>query len=303
MRSRRSYLAAVGVSLATATGCLSGGDGSDGNANQDGTTDRPTRTNVGTESTATNTQSNTVGTTTSPGSSQDFTVSNVAVREAVSYYLSPASTEILAPTGKQFVLADVDGPEGATPPEFLFEANDQTWNPGVMDRPFRSEAVVDGRRGGMVAGSNDASGYLVFTVPSPLETSNPRITTGDGAATWGASESTINRLADPAPMFTLEEFGTPDQVTQGDRTIVSMTVRNTSDVYGRFLGAIRWPTHQVYDDDESHVVGGGVDAGGTASFSASIDTAHTVRESGTITVSVEGYVSEEQTVEVVREDS
>ena len=79
---------------------------------------------------------------------------------------------------------------------------------------------------------------------------------------------------------------------------VSLTVENTSETGGRFLAACYWPTERIADDDESTVVEREVAAGETVGIPVSIDTEYTARESGPVTLRVDGHVTAEREVRV-----
>lgn len=292
MHSRRRYLSTLGVALAAVAGCLDGDDGDVGGEDTPGTSD----------GTPSGTSTTTVNRTTSEPL-EDLSVTDLAVKEAVTFYAWPASTTVLAPEDRQFVLATVDAPEDATTPSFTFEAGGETWTPGHPNRSASGRSVVDGRERGLVAGTNGASGYLAFTVPSPLEASNPRIRLPDRDAEWHLPRSAVERLAKPSPTFSLDELSVPDAVTRPEPLDVSTTVTNTSDVDGEFLAAVHLPTHVIADDDESSVVSGPVGAGETREFSLRLGTDYTVGETDTVSLSVGGYVDARREVEVRVEDS
>jgi len=295
MQTRRRYLAALGIGLTGVSGCLSddgtpaGADGGDGDTDApDGTTDRRPGTTV----------------TDGPGSSQEFgevTVSDVAVREAVTFYRWPSSTEVLAPADEQFVVAQVTGPEDATPPAFAFRADGREWSPGIGRGATSGPASLAGRDGGSATEDFRESGYLAFRVPSPVDAADPRIVAPDRGASLSLSDAATAQLATASPMFSLERVEVPDAVDHPAPVDVTVTVRNTSDVDGRFLAGLHWRTEMVADDDETTVVSGQVAAGETASFSASLDTEYAVRETTDHPLTVSGYVTAERSIRVVRE--
>lgn len=294
MQTRRRYLAALGIGLTGVTGCLSdgetpaGADGGDGGDGGTDTTDRPPGTT----------------TTDGPDSTRDFgevSLSDVGVQEAVTYYRWPGSTAVLAPADEQFVVAQVTGPEAATAPRFVFRADGREWVPGIGRRETSGPASVAGRDGGSATEDFRESGYLAFRVPSPIEASDPRIVAPDQEVSLSLSDAATERLASHSPMFSLERVEVPDSVTHPAPVDVAVTVRNTSDVDGRFLAGLHWPTEMVADDDETTVVEGQVAAGETASFSASLDTEYAVRETTEHPLTISGYVDAERSIRVVRE--
>jgi len=291
MQTRRRYLAALGIGLTGVAGCLSDDGtpaGADGGDDGTDTTDRPP------------------GTTTTDGSGSsgefgDVSVSEVAVREAVTYYRWPGSTEVLAPTDEQFVVAQVTGPEDATVPRFVFRAADREWSAGIGRRETSAPASVAGREGGSATDDFREEGYLAFRIPSPIDATDPRIVAPDLDASLSLSDTATERLSRPSPMFSLERVEVPDSVTHPAQVDVALTVRNTSDVDGRFLAGLHWPTEMVADDDETTVVEGSVAAGETASFSASLDTEYAVRETTDHPLTISGDVDAERSIRIVRE--
>lgn len=277
MQSRRAYLTGVAAALAATAGCLSEDNSSEGPSDRKNTaTETPEQTPT-----------------------EMYTVSNVAVKEVVSHYQWPGSTEVLAPADRQFLLLGVSAPDATT--SYVFEADGQSWRPGLPDDPLRRETMVAGRQEPLVAGEDRTSGYLVFTLPSPLEASDPRLRTAGGDLLWRADSETTDRLAQPSPSFTLETLDVPEQVEQPRTLSVSMTVTNTSSVAGRFMVAVHLPTQMVADDDESRIVEREIDAGATESISVGIDTEHTVFETETVRLTLTGSARGTRTVTVVRE--
>lgn len=293
MRTRRRYIALAGAALGSLAGCLGGGSSGDDPETPDSTPDTTVPGTTGT----------TVGTTETPDGSDDFSVTDLAVETAVTFYEWPGSTTVLAPDDRQFVLATVDGPEEETAPQFTFEADGESWDPSIRGGQHGPESVVDDRRGGLVAGDQDPVGYLAFSVPAPLSAEEPRIVLEDGAATWGLSDAAVAELGRPSPTFALETLDVPETVTRGESLSVSLTVRNTSDVDGGFLTSVHWPTEGIADDDESTVVSGTVAAGETEPFTLDLGTGHSTDETERVPLTIEGCVSADRSVEVRVEES
>jgi hypothetical protein len=287
MQTRRRSLQLAGTALAGLAGCVSTLDGEgDGT---DATDDGPT----GDDGTATDRAPT--------DRFEDVALSDMLVREAVAYYRWPGSTEVLAPSDEQFVVAQVTGPEEATAPRFVFRADGREWVPGIGRRETSGPASVAGRDGGSATEDFREEGYLAFRVPSPIDAADPRIVAPDRGASLSLSDAATERLAGHSPMFALERVEVPESVTHPSPVDVALTVRNTSDVDGRFVAGLHWPTELVADDDETTVVEGQVAAGETASFSASLDTEYAVRETTDHPLTISGYVDAERSVRVVRE--
>lgn len=307
MRTRRRYLALAGAALGGLSGCL--GDGSpgsdDGNSDTTPDTTNPGTTNPGTTGPGTTAPGTSDGTTDAPTDGpDDLAVTNLAVKEAVTFYEWPASTRVIAPSDEQFVLATVEGQEEEPAPQFAFEAGGDSWEPGLPDgyQYHGPQSTVDGRKGGLVAGDRDAVGYLAFTVPSPLSADDPTIVLNDGDATWDLPDEAVEQLARPSPTFSLEILDVPETVAQGESLSVSLTVRNEGDVDGRFLASVKWPT-AIADDDESTIVSGSIAAGETETFSLDLLTNQNTDGTEEVPLTIWGCVEREVGVMVQADDT
>jgi hypothetical protein len=296
MPSRRRYLALLGAGLAATAGCLSDGDGGATDTQPTDTTRQTTDTTVP--------PTTTHGTTRGPGTTEDpvegLSVSDVGVVKAGAYYAWPYSTEVYAPAGKQFVVASVTMPDGRQAPGFSFRAAGETYQPGIdgVDSPGWSGSTFAGREGGLVAGDHEGSGFLAFTVPSPLEAENPRVRLDAEDRAWSLPDAASKRLASPSPSFRLDSFEAPDSVDRPHTFDVSLTVTNTSDVDGRFVAGLHWPTNAVADDDETTVLREDVAAGASATLEETLSTEYATFETDTLTLSLGGYVDATREVTV-----
>lgn len=293
MQTRRSYLAAASLALAGLAGCLSENDGPGGD-----TPDDPQTTAETTDGTTERTGS----THDHPTVAEDVTVTNPIVRKAVTHYAWPASTQILAPDGEQFVVATVDGPEDTDPPGFTLDAGGESYAPGV-DVPGRYNAILAGRDGGSVLQNDHASGYLAFRVPSPLDVDDATIVRDDGGPSTPLPEDAIATLGRPAAEFTLDSLDHPDTVERPEHVDVSLTVTNTSDVDGRFLAGLHWPTEGIADDDETIVLEQHVAAGETTSFTRTLGTGTAVMETSDHPLTIEGSVTAERIIEIIVDET
>ena len=79
---------------------------------------------------------------------------------------------------------------------------------------------------------------------------------------------------------------------------MSLSAENVSEVDGRFLTAVEWPTKQIADDNEAKIVRRSVDAGETVTESLSIDTEYTTFEEEPVSLSVQGHVTANREVQV-----
>ncbi|NHX37343.1 hypothetical protein G9C84_12900 [Halolamina sp. R1-12] len=246
-----------------------------------------------------------------PPASSDRTVGGDAVavfdivaEKAVTYESIMGSGGVVAPEGRQFVVASVRSDAELETDAFSLHAGGETWaavDPG--DEGAQNYAVA-GHEGGIV-GSPDLAGgdaprYVAFELDSPLDAEDPRIVLerGGESAEWSLPDDARETLAASAPTFELDSLSAPESVQQGEAMTVELTVTNTSDTDGRFLAAVYWPTELIADDDESHLVEETVAAGASTTATLDIDTAYTTDEDGPITLRVEGHVSAEREITV-----
>lgn len=260
-------------------------------------------TNTDTEPTASPVSTPPPSPITSTASPTAVAVSDTVVRKAIRYESVMGSSGVLAGDGEQYVVASVHSDVGREPSEFAFEADGETWSPGLPTTRGAVNVSVAGRRGSLVGRQNlvpDAPPILAFTVPSPLSASNPQIRFGGGdeARAWPLPGHARERLAAPAARFELASLSVPNSVSQGVSLSVSLTVTNVSETAGRFLAALYWPTDAIADDDESHVVERTVDAGETTSTTVEVGTEHTTYEPRTVTLELRGHVSADREVRV-----
>jgi hypothetical protein len=228
------------------------------------------------------------------------TVADIIVRKAVTYESSMESGGVLAERGRQYVVATVRSERALSPSAFAFEADGESWEPGLPDTAGAVNYAVAGREGGAVGSPLGVDGsYLAFAVPSPLSASNARIRyEGAGGGEWPLPETARDRLGAPEPAFELTGLSVPQTVSQGQPMTVSLTVENVAETGGRFLAAVYWPTELIADDDESHVVERTVDAGEEIDPSVTIDTQYTTDEDGDIRLRVRGHVTADREVSV-----
>ncbi|WP_135821978.1 hypothetical protein [Halostella litorea] len=294
---RRTLLAATGVALGTAVGgCLSGSDSDD-------STDDPTDDAAGpTDDTAETTgdPDTTEHTDTTTDGSGGVVVEDVVVKKAVTYTSIMGSGGVLVGPDRQYVVATVRADEKPSASEFAFEADGESWEPGLPDTEGAINYAVEGHEGGPVSRSfEDGTSFLAFTVPSPLSASDARIRyTGDGGGEWALSADALDRLAAAGPRFELDDLTVPGEVSQGEPLSVSLTVTNVSETDGRFLAAAYWPTKTIADDDESHVVEREMAAGESVAAMVDIDTAYTTDEDEPVTLSLRGHVTADREVQV-----
>lgn len=274
MPSRRSYLAGTGALAVTLAGCVSTGSDDDSGGRDPST---PT-----------------------PDDPAGVTVEDVGVEEAVTFESTMGSGGVLAAEGQQYVVASVSASREVSRSEFAFEADGETWEPGLPDTHGATNRSVAGRGSGPLGRGHAPDGaYLVFVVPSPLSASAAAIRyTGADSGTWPLDAAARERLAAAGPRFELRDLEVPAEVRQGEPLDLTLRVENVSETDGRFLAAVYWPTEGIADDDESHVVEREVAAAERATVSRSIDTRYTAMEDGPVSLRVRGHVGATQSVDV-----
>lgn len=272
MPSRRAYLTGAGALFAATAGCVSADDPA-GESN---------------------------ASTPTPNEPSDVTLSDVGVRKAVTYESMMGSGGVLAAAGEQYVVASVAASETVSASEFAFEADGESWEPGLPATAGGTNRSVAGREGRPLgqAHAPDHS-YLAFAVPSPLSATGAAIRyEGSETGTWPLDDAATSRLEASEPRFELTSLDVPSEVPQGASLDLSMGVQNISETDGQFLAAIYWPTHGIADDDESHIVARAVAGGESEAVSLSIDTRYTALENGPVSLYIQGHVTAEQEVYV-----
>lgn len=290
--NRRRMLALCGLCVSGSAGCLSRTsirsesktDGGTAGGADETTTGGPDRTPEGTDSTPVS----------------GVVVENAVVEKAVRYESTMGSGGVLAAEGRQYVVASVRAPGDVSESAFTFRTDSDSWSPGLSGTVGAINRSVAGHEGSPVGRNlgGDGRSYLAFEVPSPLSGDSPRIRFEPDDSEWPLPTRMSDRLDAPSPRFELDSFEAPEAVSQGETLSASLTARNVSETDGRFLAAVYWPTKQIADDDESHVVERDVAAGAEVTASVDIDTAYTTSEDEAVTLSLRGHVSAERDVRV-----
>lgn len=217
-QTRRSVLATV--ALVGGAGCLSapGGAGDSDEA----PTSKPSTTIESTEAVTTTTSDmaslSIQDVTTTPGIVDRYTADTIAVYGA--------RTE-------QFVIADVsaDGSPAPSPEDLRLETDDEVFG-------------VDQQVGGMGRNLWDfgepyaegASGWVAFTLPKPHQTGTASITWPVGE--YELSEDQCSVLSRPPTSFELLDFSVPESIGVDEDAPLTLSVANTGEVDGTWIGAV-----------------------------------------------------------------
>lgn len=293
--TRREFLAAsLGVAAALATaGCIDDSPSTGSESPTDSPQGSPSETEVPPPESA----ERSVG-------GDTVAVFDIVAEKAVTYESVMGSGGVVAPKGRQFVVASVRSDAELEMDQFSLQAGGESWaavDPG--EHGARNYSVA-GHEGGVVgepaAGGDESIRYVAFELDSPVSAEDPRIVLerGGESGEWALPDSAREALAASSPSFELDSLSVPDSVQQGEPLNVELTATNTSDTDGRFLAAVYWPTRLIADDDESHLIERSVAAGESTTASLSLDTEYTASEESPVSLRVEGYVEAEQEVTV-----
>ncbi|WP_396613116.1 CARDB domain-containing protein [Haloferax sp. S1W] len=219
--SRREVLSLSGATLALLTGCLS----------------NPTA--PGDESPTTE-QSPVTGTTNTTTTSEpgDVTVSNVQITPELVALDSPDSIGTFGDRDEQFVLVTiaVDGGSGPPVDAFSLSTENQTFSPTPTD-DLPAYGRLWSRGSAYGAGDEErTSGYLVFSVPKPLDATTIDFQGPGGKFELGADARST--LARPPTDFAVTEVSAPESVESGTEVTVSATIENTGSADGTFVAAL-----------------------------------------------------------------
>ncbi|SEK54019.1 CARDB domain-containing protein [Haloferax larsenii] len=216
--TRRELLGLGGTTLALLTGCL-------------GTPTGPGDESPTTEQTpATGTTDDTTTTTTSEPA--DVTVSNVQITPEFVALDSPDSIGTFGDRDEQFVIVTVlvDGESGPPVEAFELSADGQTFDPTL---PENLPSYTLWSRGDPYEGKT--SGYLVFSVPKPLEA--PEMVVRGPGAQFELGADARSTLARPPTDFSVSEVSAPERVESGSDVTLTATITNTGSEAGTFVGA------------------------------------------------------------------
>jgi len=219
---RRRLLGALTAGIGAFGGCLSRLDGGD-------------RDDAGGPDDATDTTGDASDTIDGiDGESDGVEVTDATVTPAYVGANSPDSVGTYGERGDQYVVVTVDAEATQAPPpdEFALAAGGEEF-PATTETGYGSRLWDRDRPYGE---DGNFEGWLLFELPKPLD--------ADAAAVvWDGSEHALGddavaRLARPPTDWAVREFTAPDSVALGEEATVSLTVENTGDADGTFVGAL-----------------------------------------------------------------
>ena len=230
-RTRRSVLGLGGSTLALLAGCL--GSPVPSSDDESATTERPTQTT----------------TTTTTSESAAVTVSNVQVTPELVGLNSPDSIGTYGDRTEQFLLVTILVDDETSPPveDFTLSTDERDFSP-IPPNELPAYGRLWGR--GFAYGSESeetesGSGYLVFRVPKPLESSEMVFRGPGGAFEFGSNVR--ERLARPPTEFTVSDVTAPETVESMTEMSISATIENVGSHDGTFVGALnRVGPHVAY---------------------------------------------------------
>lgn len=255
MPSRRSLLRSSGLALAAGVGlagCLGDSDAGGGRRTSPSGAP-PTDTPTPSSPAATPTPSRKItrdGSTATSGMGDERTVaglpvvvSNPTARTSVIHLTTPDSMDVTRAPDGRLVLVDVrvgsDSP--ATPPAgspapgaFVLRAGDRAFE-GTVSLADVGISLHE-RTTKYDPGYGTSRGWVAFSVPARFEATSPRIELGDAA--WRLPERVADDLSKPLPEWELLSATLPGELAAGEPFEVSLEVRNTGDVAGRFRGVL-----------------------------------------------------------------
>jgi hypothetical protein len=165
--------------------------------------------------------------------SADVTVTEATVTPQYVARNSPDSIGVSGDPDEQFVVLTVaaDGADYPTAGTFALEAGRESYDP----------ADDIGGMGGGLWGyeeryAESGRGWLAFAVPKPLDAD--AVTATWPGSEYALGEDLVAELARPPTTFELREFAGPDAVQVDEDATLSLTVANTGDADGTFVGAL-----------------------------------------------------------------
>ncbi|WP_436927738.1 hypothetical protein [Halosimplex amylolyticum] len=228
--NRRELLAALAAGAVAVPGCLDEGDGAGGGS----PTPTPTQTPTETVSDSTDGGTPDEPRTDARTASGDFVREAFAVPELAAPN-SPDSFGVYGARDEQYVVALVDGAAAGRPAvDEVALVADGTSHDAQNSVGYGGWALFD--YGGAYLPVDNPSGWVVFQVSDPLDVAEAAITWPGGEYPLG--DDVLADLARPPASFEVQSFEAPATATAGETFTLSLTVRNTADVDGTFVGAV-----------------------------------------------------------------
>jgi hypothetical protein len=169
-------------------------------------------------------------------------VSNPTAQTSVTHLTTPDSMGVTRAPGGRIVLVDVGvGHDPATPPagapspgEFVLRTGDRSVE-GTVSLDDVGSSLRD-RRSKYDPGYGTTRGWVAFPVPAPFEAAAARVEV-EGSA-WRLPKWVVDALGRPLPAWELVSTSLPETLVAGEPFEVSVEVRNTGEVTGRFRGVL-----------------------------------------------------------------
>ncbi|WP_411968257.1 hypothetical protein [Haloferax sp. YSSS75] len=233
--TRREILGLGGSTLALLAGCL--GAPVPSSDDESATTESPTQTNL---------------TKTAPPTTEsvDVTVPNVEITPEIVGLDSPDSIGTVGERDEQFVLVTIllGGESRPAVEEFSLSTDEREFSPiPPDDLPAYGHLWGRGPAYGSRAFEDKAglSGYLVFQVPKPLDSSEVAFDGPGGQFTFDSTAR--ERLARPPTEFAVSEVTAPETVESMTEMSISASIENVGSHDGTFVGALnRVGPHVAY---------------------------------------------------------
>jgi len=219
---RRSLLAALVTGAAALAGCI-GNDGDSGNSDA-------TPTDGSDDGDQTPTDAADDGDQT-PESTADVTVEQTAVTPEIVALDSPDSIGSYGAREQQYLLAEITASGELSPDDLELAAGDGSYTPserigrGITLRSYGDQYFP----------TEAQSGWVAVEVPKPLDATSATLTWPGGEHALG--EPAVGTLRRPPTSFDVT-VEAPDQVEAGSSATLSVTVANTGDHRGTFVGAL-----------------------------------------------------------------
>ncbi|WP_415379733.1 hypothetical protein [Halosimplex sp. TS25] len=224
--NRRELLAVLAAGAVAVPGCLDG--------SSDASDSSPTATPTGTVAKGTDGGTPADTETDTGTASGDFVREAFAVPELAAPN-SPDSFGVYGARDEQYVVALLDGASASRPAvDDITLLADGTSADARNSVGYGGWALFD--YGGAYLPSDNPSGWVVFRVSKPLDVAEAAITWPGGEYPLG--DDVLADLARPPASFEIASFEAPESAAQGTTFTLSLTVENTGDVDGTFVGAV-----------------------------------------------------------------